>query len=75
MAINSIQYFKCWLTFYPDQNLKFKMTFKLYQNVYPYLEWALTFCTGFTLKVLLRILSIVNILNTAYPFRPKFYPP
>jgi len=28
----------------------------------------------FILKVLLRILSIVNILNTAYPFRPKFYP-
>ena len=49
------------------------MTLKLYQNVYPYLEWVLTFCTGFTLKVLLRILSIVSILNTAYPFRPKFY--
>jgi hypothetical protein len=29
---------------------------------------------GFTLKVLLRILSIVSILNTAYPFRPKIYP-
>jgi hypothetical protein len=29
---------------------------------------------GFTLKVLLRILSVVNILNIAYLFRPKFYP-
>ena len=25
-------------------------------------------------KVLLCILNIVNILNIAYPFRPKFYP-
>ena len=42
--------------------------FKLYQNIFPYLEWVYTFCMGFTLKVLLCI------LNIAYPFRPKFYP-
>ena len=39
----------------------------------PYLEWVLTFCTDFTLKVLLHILSAVNILNIAYPSRPMFY--
>jgi hypothetical protein len=53
----------------------FWSTSKLYQNVYPYLKWILSFWMDFILKVLLRILSIVNILNTAYPFRPKFYPP
>ena len=43
---------------YPNQNLKFWSTFKLYQNVYPYLKWILTFWMHFTLTVISKNLLV-----------------